>query len=124
MEHESCRRNIRREEMSWEDDGNSVSVLYDFVSKNVSMPSDLGELVAYVLLLIITWYALVFAFRFVLSLVKPVLIVLVALFLFRFLRSFEIDDVVNLVLGILSLVFNLVSSIVAKFMEFILRILS
>ncbi|KAH8345509.1 hypothetical protein KR084_006695, partial [Drosophila pseudotakahashii] len=121
MEQESC-RNIRREKTPWQDDGSSIAVFYEFVSKNVSMPSDLGELIAYVLLLVITWYTLLFALRFLLSLVKPVLVVLVALFLFRFVRSFELEDIIDLVFTILGLVANLVGSIVAKFMEVILRI--
>ncbi|KAH8253499.1 hypothetical protein KR032_005775, partial [Drosophila birchii] len=65
------------------------AIFFDFVTKNMAMPSEMGELVAYVLLMVISWYAVAFAFRFMLSLVKPVLIVLAALFLFRFLRTFE-----------------------------------
>ncbi|XP_016957957.1 uncharacterized protein LOC108029965 [Drosophila biarmipes] len=123
MEHKSC-RNTGHEKSPWQDDGSSLTVFYEFVSKNVSMPSDLGELIAYVLLLVITWYTLLFALRFLVSLVKPVLVVLVALFLFRFLRSFEFEDLIDLGFTILGLVANLVASIVAKFLEFVLRIFS
>ncbi|KAH8269862.1 hypothetical protein KR018_008142, partial [Drosophila ironensis] len=76
----------RGREENWQD-GTSPSLFYDFVAKNVSMPSDLGELLAYVVLLVVTWYVLMFLLRFVLSLVKPVIIVVVALFMFQFLTS-------------------------------------
>ncbi|KAH8318368.1 hypothetical protein KR059_005707, partial [Drosophila kikkawai] len=71
------------------------ALFFDFVTKNLAIPSEMGELVAYVVLMVISWYALVFAFRFLLSLVKPVLIVLAAVFLLRLLPSFggaEIKD--------------------------------
>ncbi|KAH8336789.1 hypothetical protein KR059_003264, partial [Drosophila kikkawai] len=78
-------------------DGSSVGALFhNFVNKNFSTPFEMGELVAYVLLLVISWYALIFAFRFLLSLVKPVLIVLAALFLFRFLRTFGGPEMTDL----------------------------
>jgi len=123
MEQESC-SNMRQKRSPWQDDGSSVTVFYEFVSKNVSMPTDLGELIAYVLLLVITWYTLLFAFRFLISLVKPVLVVLVALFVFRFLRSFEFEDIIDLGFTILGVVANLVISVVTKFLEFILRFFS
>ncbi|XP_017040708.1 uncharacterized protein LOC108087703 [Drosophila ficusphila] len=120
MDRGSFRDN--RREGRWQDEGSPVPVFFDFVSKNVSMPSDLGELIAYVLLLVISWYALVFAFRFLLSLVKPVLVVVAALFIFRFLRAFEFEDITDLFFQILCVIANLVSSIVAKFLEVIFSV--
>ncbi|KAH8290733.1 hypothetical protein KR054_005576, partial [Drosophila jambulina] len=76
------------------------ALFFDFFTKNMSIPSEMGELVAYVLLMVISWYAVAFAFRFLLSLVRPVLIVLVALFLFRFLRTFEGGDIKDVFLQI------------------------
>ncbi|KAH8252311.1 hypothetical protein KR038_004856, partial [Drosophila bunnanda] len=82
------------------------TIFFDFVTKNMAIPSEMGELVAYVLLMVISWYAVAFAFRFILSLVKPVLIVLVALFLFRFLRTFEGSEMKDLFVQIASLLMS------------------
>ncbi|XP_020800466.1 uncharacterized protein LOC110177862 [Drosophila serrata] len=95
------------------------AIFYDFVTKNMAMPSEMGELVAYVLLMVISWYVVAFTFRFMLSLVKPVLIVLVALFLFRFLRTFEGGEMKDVLIGIA----NLLMSGVSKAAELFMRLL-
>ncbi|XP_017125564.1 uncharacterized protein LOC108144911 [Drosophila elegans] len=116
-------KDFRREEGGWQNDGSFPAVFHEFVSKNVSMPSDLGQLIAYVLLLVVSWYTLLFAFRFLISLVKPVLVVLVAFFIFQCLRSYQLGGIIDLVFTILGQVANLVTTILAKVMEVIVRAL-
>ncbi|XP_016985885.1 uncharacterized protein LOC108049270 [Drosophila rhopaloa] len=122
MERGSC-KDFRQKGGDWQNDGSFFTVFHEFISKNVSMPSDLGELIAYVLLLVISWYALIFAFRFLISLVKPVIVVVAAFFVFQFLRTYEFVGLVDLIFTILGLVANLVSSILAKIMDIIARAL-
>ncbi|XP_043644276.1 uncharacterized protein LOC122613920 [Drosophila teissieri] len=85
---QSCRSVGSREQygrMHWESDKQCGMLFLDCVYRNASMPSAMGDLIIYVVFLVVTSYAIVFLFRMVLSLVKPVLIAVFALLIFRFL---------------------------------------
>ncbi|KAH8400856.1 hypothetical protein KR009_001495 [Drosophila setifemur] len=118
MDSNSCPE-IRRPPGDWRDPS-SVSLFQEFVAKNVSMPSDVGELIAYVLLLVVTWYVLMFALRFLLSLVKPVIVVVAALLLFRYINTMSIESVIDLIFNSLGLLGNLVANVFGKVVGWVL----
>lgn len=104
-------------------DGPSMSLFHDFIAKNVSMPNDFGQLVAYLILLVVSWYVLMFTIRFVLSLVKPVIIVVAGLFLFQYLRNLDYGDALNQLFEIVGQLGTLVAAGFAKCLQIILDIL-
>ncbi|KAH8279249.1 hypothetical protein KR026_004806, partial [Drosophila bipectinata] len=104
-------------------DGPSISLLYDFIAKNVSIPTDFGQLVAYLILLLVSWYVLVFSVRFVLSLVKPVIIVVIGLFLFQFLSKLDFGDTLNQLFEIVGHICSLAIAAFGKFLKILLDIL-
>lgn len=104
-------------------DGPSMSLFHDFIAKNVSMPTDFGQLVAYLILLVVSWYVLMFAVRFVLSLVRPVIIVVTGLFLFQYLRNLDFGDALNQIFEIVGQIGALVAAAFAKCLQIILDIL-
>ncbi|XP_039480885.1 uncharacterized protein LOC120444946 [Drosophila santomea] len=71
--------------MHWESDEQCGMLFLDCVYRNASMPSAMGDLILYVVFLVATSYAIVLLFRMVLSLVKPILIAVIALLVIRFL---------------------------------------
>lgn len=92
-------------------------VIYEYTVKNVGMPTDMGTLIAYVLLFLITWYVFIWVVRFLLSLVWPVIIVVAALFLFRYLCTFQYEDFVDAILEIFTLLADTVVTILEKIIE-------
>ncbi|KAH8299924.1 hypothetical protein KR044_007541, partial [Drosophila immigrans] len=100
-----------------------IAVLYDYTVKNVGFPSDIGTLIAYVLVLVVSWYVVLWTARFVLSLVWPVIIVVSAFLLFRFLRTFQHDDLENILLQAVTFVADTVISIMGKTLEFLVGLL-
>ncbi|XP_017838461.1 uncharacterized protein LOC108596843 [Drosophila busckii] len=115
---------------SWKDsssdwrDSPFFVVLYEYTVKNAGMPNDMGTLIAYLLLFLVTWYLLLWTARFVLSLVWPVLLVVSALFLFRFLRTFEQEDLVDMLVQAFSLMADTVVAVIAKGLDLVLGVLS
>ncbi|EDW90842.2 uncharacterized protein LOC6530192 [Drosophila yakuba] len=73
--------------MHWKSDEQCGMLFLDCVYRNASMPSAMGDLILYVVFLVATSYAIVSLFRMVLCLVKPVLKVVIALLVIRFLIS-------------------------------------
>ncbi|KAH8421002.1 hypothetical protein KR222_001609, partial [Zaprionus bogoriensis] len=92
-------------------------VLFEYTVKNVGMPTDMGILIAYVLLFLITWYAIIWLGRFLFSLVWPVIIVVSALFLFRFLRTFQVEDLADMVLQVITMMADAVILLLQKILE-------
>ncbi|XP_030381457.1 hornerin [Scaptodrosophila lebanonensis] len=84
-----------------------LALLYDWTVKNVFTPNDLGTMVAYVLLFLISWYVILSALRFVMRLMWPVIVVVSAVLLFRFLRTFEPADLADMFLYAIGLVADL-----------------
>ncbi|XP_034478051.1 uncharacterized protein LOC117784424 [Drosophila innubila] len=99
------------------------SVIYDYTVKNAGMPTDMGTLIAYLLLFAITWYVFLWTARFLLSLVWPVIIVVSALFLFRFLRTFQKEDMEDMAIQALTLICDTVVSFMGKTLEFLMGLL-
>ncbi|KAH8290739.1 hypothetical protein KR054_005574 [Drosophila jambulina] len=77
----------------------------DFIARRLATPSELG-LVAYLVLLVISWYALAFIFRILLSLAKLVILVLASLFLCHILSRFDAAGIMDLFIQISSLTMN------------------
>ncbi|KAH8319803.1 hypothetical protein KR074_006158 [Drosophila pseudoananassae] len=121
MDSSTCHKSSS-EPGDWRD-GLSISLLYDFIAKNVSIPTDFGQLVAYLILLVVSWYVLVFSVRFVVSLVKPVLIVVIGLFLFEYLRHLDYGDTLNQLFEIVGHIFSLAAAAFGKCLKIILDIL-
>ncbi|XP_060652047.1 uncharacterized protein LOC132788581 [Drosophila nasuta] len=94
-------------------------VLYDYTMKNAEFPSDIGTLIAYVLVLIVSWYVVLWTARFLLSLVWPVIIVVSAFLLFRFLHTFQHEDLGDIVLHTLTYVVDTAAYIIEKIFEFL-----
>lgn len=94
-------------------------VIYEYTVKNVGMPTDMGTLIAYVLLFLVTWYVFTWTVRCLLSLVWPVIIVVVALFLFRFLLTCQYEDLVDAILKVLTLLADTVVTLLEKIIDFL-----
>ncbi|XP_030554107.1 uncharacterized protein LOC115757824 [Drosophila novamexicana] len=115
-------------EESWKEAGDwrdspFFIVLYEYTVKNAGMPTDMGTLIAYVLLLLVTWYVLLWTARFMISLIWPVIIVVSALFLFRFLRTFEQDELLDLLFQAIGLTTDAAVAILSKTLDFLLGLL-
>lgn len=92
-------------------------VIYEYTVKNVGMPSDMGTLIAYIVLFLFTWYVFTWTIRLVLSLVWPLLVVVAAFFLFRFLCTFQYEDLTDVFLEAITLVADAVVSVLEKLIE-------
>ncbi|KAH8354908.1 hypothetical protein KR093_000932 [Drosophila rubida] len=99
-------------------------VIYDYAVKNAGFPTDIGTMIAYVLLLFVSWYVVLWTARFLLSLIWPVIIVVSAILLFRFLRAYEHEELENILLHSVTYVADLVIAITGKTLEFLLGLLS
>ncbi|EDW00723.1 GH20860 [Drosophila grimshawi] len=112
----------------WEESGDwrdspFLIVLSEYVSKNVGMPTDMGTLIAYVLLLVVTWYVILWATRLMISLIWPVIMVVSAYFLFHLLRTYGHEYLLDLFFQALSVLVETALTVIAKSLKFILYIL-
>lgn len=116
-------------EENWKDtsedwrDSPFLVVLYEYAVKNTGIPSDMGTLIAYLLLFLVTWYVVIWAARCILSLIWPVLLCISALFLFRILRSYDQEDLLDMLFQGIALVADTVVVILSKTLGFFLSFL-
>ncbi|EDW39766.1 GL14518 [Drosophila persimilis] len=77
-------------------DASLHTVLYEYFVKNMALSSDLGALIGYVLVFVITWYVIIWMARFVLSLVWPVVMLVLAVILIRLVSAFDIPELTDM----------------------------
>lgn len=116
-------------EENWQDtdedwrDSPFFVVLYEYAVKNAGIPSDMGTLITYVLLFFVTWYVVVWAARFILSLIWPVVFCVSAVFLFRFLRSYDQEDLLDMLFQGITLIADKIVLILSQVLGFVLGFL-
>ncbi|BFG04237.1 uncharacterized protein DMAD_03251 [Drosophila madeirensis] len=99
-------------------------VIYEYFVKNMSLPSDMGTLIGYILFFIITWYVLLWALRFMFSMIWPVVMVVLAVLMIRFLATFEASDLIDMFFQAVVMVSDMLLSVGARVLEFGLSFLN
>ncbi|EDX06709.1 uncharacterized protein LOC27206162 [Drosophila simulans] len=89
---ESCISANGREQLGWEHGERCGTLFLECVYRNSSMYSVVGDLIAYVLLLGATFYAIAFGFRLLMSCARVVFKVVIAFLVFRLLLSLGTVD--------------------------------
>eukprot|EP00099_Drosophila_melanogaster_P008213 NP_001260911.1 uncharacterized protein Dmel_CG18343, isoform B [Drosophila melanogaster] len=91
----SCSIGNGREQYGWGHGEQCGTQFLECVYRNASMYSVLGDLITYVVFLGATCYAILFGFRLLLSCVRIVLKVVIALFVIRLLLALGSVDITS-----------------------------
>ncbi|XP_037811739.1 uncharacterized protein LOC119603690 [Lucilia sericata] len=97
-------------------------VLYEWIVKNMSIPSDMSTIVAYIGLFLIGWYSIVWVTRFIMTIIWPLFLIASAIIVFRILQFYEPEDIADIVFKSLTIVADTLVLILGKILEFCLKI--
>ncbi|XP_005179898.1 uncharacterized protein LOC101892780 [Musca domestica] len=97
------------------------TVLFEWLNKNVAIPSDLSKFIAYIAMFIILWYTIVWTTRFVISIIWPLFLITTAIVVFRVLQYYDLDELIDLIKHSCAYAADTFVTAMAKTLEVILK---
>ncbi|XP_059216364.1 uncharacterized protein LOC131994095 isoform X2 [Stomoxys calcitrans] len=93
------------------------SVLYRWMVKNASIPTDISIVIAYIGLFIIIWYFTLWLGRFIMRIIWPLLLVASAIVVFRVLQNYEPVEIFDIIQKSFTATADAIFLIMSKFFE-------
>ncbi|KAM7357753.1 uncharacterized protein ACRADG_002982 isoform 1-T2 [Cochliomyia hominivorax] len=98
-------------------------VLYEWIVKNISMPTEMSTIVAYIGLILIVWYSLIWLTRFIMSIIWPVFLIASAIIAFRILQFYEPEDLADMFFKSLTIVADTLMLAMETFIQYISKMI-
>ncbi|XP_073840539.1 uncharacterized protein [Musca autumnalis] len=97
------------------------TVIFEWLQKNVTVPSEISKIIAYIAMFLILWYTIVWTTRFVISIIWPLFLITSAIVVFRVLQYYDLEAITDIIKQTLSYVADTFVTGMAKMMEIILK---